>query len=59
MVIQLTFILHPKIHSKVHLKVHPKVQPTVLSKMDLFSTARTFLIQLTYFGLKIQPKVQI
>ena len=49
MVIQSTFILHPKIHPKVHLKEHPKEQPRVLPKMDLFYTVRTILIQLTIF----------
>ena len=55
-VIQSTFILHPKIHPKVRLKVHPKVHLTVLTKMDLFSTARTILIQFTFFWPESTPE---
>ena len=44
MVIRSTFILHPKIH----LKVRPKIHMRVLPKMDLFSTVRTILIQVTF-----------
>ena len=49
-VIQSTFILHPKIHPKVH--------PRKLPKMDLFSTVRTFQIQLTFFWTESTPKTK-
>ena len=54
-VIQSTFILHPKIHMEVHPLVHPRVVP----KIGLFSTVRTILIQLTFFWPKVHPNAKI
>ena len=52
-VIQSTYILHPKVHWKVHPKVHPRLLP----KIDLFSSARTILIHLTFFWPKSTHKI--